>query len=355
MSQSFSLNKWNTDLMILKPRALQPGDTLGVFTPSSPGYIWNEGLFTNGLKNLENLGFKIKLGTVTSERLSEGYRSASAEKRAEEFMDLIKDPSVGGLISTIGGYNSSSLIPYLDFARIRLERKVICGYSDVASLHMAIQKFAGLSTIYGPAVMCWFGDWPNGCPESTESFLAATSIHREGARVVEPPRKWSNHKRNWENGDWQKIPRQWTESDGWRVLNRGTVEGQIVALNFNTCLSAAGTPYWPDLQDKILLLEDMEAAMTRTERGLRQLQYMDVFDKISGLIIGKPESYDQQGAPFGYEELFLEVVGSRQYPIVSNFDCGHTLPMISIPQLCWVRLTADDDHASFAFLEAGVE
>jgi len=81
---------------------------------------------------------------------------------------LLTDPEVAGLLSTIGGMNSSSMIPFLDFERIRQERKSICGFSDVTSLHMAILKFSGLRTVYGPSVMCRFGDWPHGIPESSE-------------------------------------------------------------------------------------------------------------------------------------------------------------------------------------------
>jgi muramoyltetrapeptide carboxypeptidase len=92
-------------------------------------------------------------------------------------MELIEDPAVDGLISTIGGMNSSSLIPYLDFDKIRKSRKIICGFSDVTSLHLAILKFSGLRTIYGPSVMCWFGDWPSGVMESQEWFLDATMRH----------------------------------------------------------------------------------------------------------------------------------------------------------------------------------
>ena len=85
-----------------KPKLLNRGDTLGVFTPSAPAYVANPGLFENGIKNLEALGFKIKLGNVTARRESQGYRSATPKNRAEEMMELIRDPTVNGLISTIG-------------------------------------------------------------------------------------------------------------------------------------------------------------------------------------------------------------------------------------------------------------
>ena len=134
------------------------------------------------------------------------------------------------------------------------------------------------------------------------------------------------------------------------MLSEGHVEAPVLAVNLNTLASAAGTSYWPDMEGKILLLEDMLAPLSRTERHLRHLQLMGVFEKLCGLIIGKPEFYDQEGAPFGYDDLFKEIIGPRSYPIVSNFDCGHTLPMVSIPQLSLVRLVARASGVSFEFL-----
>jgi len=335
-----------------KPYQLKKGDVIGVFTPSSPGYQWNEELFMRGVNYLEELGFKIKLGKVTAQRLSQGYRSASPQTRAEEFMELISDSEVHGLMSTIGGNNSSSMIPFLDFKAIRQRRKPICGFSDITSLHAAILKHARLRTFYGPSVMCWFGDWPQASPESTAWFLDAVQQHRSGERPVYAPDKWSNHKRNWVNGEWCTKPREWQVNDGWKILSEGVVEAEILAFNLNTILSAAGTRYWPDFKGKILIVEDMDAPQSRTERSLQQLSLIGVFDEIVGLIVSKPEEYDQQRAPFTYDDLINEVVGSRPYPIVTNFDCGHTIPIITIPQLSFVRLTARAGRGvDFVFLD----
>jgi muramoyltetrapeptide carboxypeptidase LdcA involved in peptidoglycan recycling len=331
---------------ILSPSSVKPGDTLGVFTPSSPGYAYNEGLFENGIQTLERLGFKVKLGALTAQRGSQGYRSGSPQERAQEFMDLITDPEVKGLISTIGGNNSSSMIPHLDFEKIRISRKLICGFSDVTSLHLAILKYAGLRTVYGPSIMCWFGEWPHGIQESNDWFLQAAMNPVSGLQKLSLPKKWSNHKRDWSNDDWKNLPRQWQENTGWKVLNPGTAQAPIVVCNFNTLMSSAGTSYWPDLEGKILLLEDMEAPFARTERHLRQLQLMGVFEKITGLIIGKPEFHNPSEAPFSYDDLFMEVIGKRNYPIISNFDCSHTVPMISIMQLSQVKIEAQDQMNS---------
>lgn len=341
---------------MIKAKKLNAGDTIGIFTPSFPGYAECEGLYLNGIRNLEKCGFNIVEGSVTAKRMNQGYRSASPQERAQEFMDLIYDPDVHGLISTIGGNNSSSMIPYLDFDAIRRSRKTICGYSDVTSLHASILTQSGLQTFYGPAVMCWFGDWPAGVPESTQWFLDAVMNHVDGSRTIAAPKKWSNHMRDWASGAWQKLEREWQNNSGWNALSSGSVTAPILALNLNTILCLAGTKYWPDMSGKILLIEDMDAPHATSERSFRQLQLMGVFEKISGLIVSKPEFFKQQNAPFGYDELIMEIVGQRDYPIVSNFDCGHTLPMITVPQMATVRLDAQaKGTVAFAFMDGSIQ
>ncbi|KYG66152.1 hypothetical protein AZI86_03565 [Bdellovibrio bacteriovorus] len=336
---------------LISPKRLKFGDTIGVFTPSSPAYNANPELFENGLRTLKNLGFNIKLGSLTNKRASQGYRSGSGEERAKEFMELIKDPDVDALVATIGGYNSSSMIPFLDYSAIKEERKPICGYSDVTSLHLAIMKFAGLRTYYGPAVMCWFGDWPSGIEESNKWFLDALMNHESGTRDINQPKRWSNHSRDWGNGDWKKLPREWQENRGWKVLQEGTATAPIIAANLNTLTSAAGTKYWPDLKGKILLIEEMDAPLMKEERSLRQLSLIGAFDELAGLIISKPEFFSTDGAAFTYDDLIIDIVGKRTYPIISNFDCGHTVPMITIPQGVRTHLKAETTEVKFQFIE----
>jgi len=341
---------------LLKPFKLSPGDTIGVCTPSSPAYKANEELFATGVKNLEKLGFKVKLGFLTQKRASQGYRSGTPEDRAKEFMDLIKDNEVKAIISTIGGNNSSSMIPFLDFELIREKRKIFCGYSDVTSLHLAILRYAGLKTMYGPAVMTWFGDYPNGIEDSTKSFMEAVTQTNVTERELIKFSRWSNHFRDWGNGDWKNVQREWKENKGWKVLSPGVVEAEIVVVNLNTVCAAAGTEFFPDVEGKILLIEEMSAPWSNEERNLRQLQLMGVFDKIKGLIYGKPEMPNDEGAPFTIDELLMEVVGKRDYPIISEFDCSHTVPMYTIQERSKVKLIAKEEYDSqFFVLESFVE
>lgn len=329
---------------ILRPRPLMPGETVGICTPSTPANVLYRKKYLHGISQVESLGFNTLEGSLTASRRTQGYRAGTPQERAGEFMELILNPEVRCIITTIGGNNSSSMIPYLDFDAIRANPKIVCGYSDITSLHLALLAYSGLSTFYGPAVMPSFGEWPTMLPETKDSFLDAVQRHRSGSRTLNPPTRWSNHFRDAKTDAWKTEPRHYEPNPGWRVLNSGAASGPIVAANLNTLLTSAGTSYFPNLDGVVLMIEDAVAPIMIEERGLRQLDLMGVFDRITGLIVGKPEVYRSEGAPFSYDDLILEVVGPREYPIVSEFDCSHTCPMLTIAQMTPITLTAREGY-----------
>lgn len=323
------------------PPTIKKGETIGICTPSMPAYSISNEVFENGLKNIEKADFKVRLGSLTKNRASEGYRSAGPEERAKELMDLFIDPSVKAILATIGGMNSNSLIPYLDFEVIKRNPKIFCGYSDITSLHLSIMKYSNLATYYGPGLMPHWSEYPDAVNDSTQSFLEALEPKE---RILKPFSKWSNHSRDWQTDAWKTLPRQWNHNTGWKILNPGKVTAPVLLCNLNTLISAAGTDYFPDVQGKVLLIEEMDAPLSKEERSLRQLQLMGVFDKIDGLIMGKPENLKLEGAPFGLDELLMEIVGLRKYPIISGFDCSHTIPMHTIRQQSLISFEANGDY-----------
>ncbi len=73
--------------------------------------------------------FVLVEGSLTGQ--SDKYRSGSIQDRAEELNQLIRDPSVRCIMLTIGGTNSNSLLPYIDYEALKSDPKIIIGYSDV--------------------------------------------------------------------------------------------------------------------------------------------------------------------------------------------------------------------------------
>lgn len=330
-------------MRLLRPPALCPGDTIGIFTPSVPGHVLFPEKYRHGLEVLRRLGFRVVEGALTRSGAAQGYRSGTPEARARELMDLVLDPTVHGLVATMGGFNSSSLIPHLDFDAIRAHPKVLCGFSDITALHLAFLAHAGVRTFHGPAVVTSFAEWPDVLEETRDSFLAAVSGHRSGRRALTPPTRWSNHFRDARTDAWKDEPRKFEEHRGWRSLRPGEARAPIVIGNLETLLAAAGTPSFPELDGRILVVEQLTAGLAVEERSFRQLERMGVLDRIAGLVVGRPEFFDGQGAPFGYDELVLEIAGPHgQYPIVTNFDSGHGHPMLTLAEMTEVSVTAGE-------------
>ncbi|MEH8129082.1 LD-carboxypeptidase [Aeromonas veronii] len=155
-------------MTLLVPPLLRRGDTIAFFSPSSAATAWAPNRFTRAKAFLEGQGFRLKAGSLTGQQ--DHWRSGSIVARAEELNALIRDPEVRCIMSVIGGSNSNSLLPYLDFEALRRDPKIIVGYSDVTALLLGIHAQTGLVTFYGPALVASFGELPPLVDETLASF-----------------------------------------------------------------------------------------------------------------------------------------------------------------------------------------
>ncbi|MBS9773746.1 MAG: hypothetical protein KGV59_01130, partial [Tenacibaculum sp.] len=64
------------------------------------------------------------------------------------------------------------------------------------------------------------------------------------------------------------------------------------------------------------------------------------FDKIGGLILGKHEQFNDRSSNRKPYEILQEVIGDRNYPILAEYDCAHTHPLITLPIGVQVKLDA---------------
>src|ERR671924_164301 len=172
---------------LLRPAALQRGDTIGVVAPSSSP---REGWLSRGVKALERAGFNV---LVDSELLTlRRFLRREDERRAENFMSMWADPRIKAVIGGTGGYGAVRMIPHLEPELFRLHPKAFVGYSDVTALHLWLNRRAGLRTFHGPTV----DDLVPGTRDPSLSSLLtalttpcpATRLGRGVARAVRPGR-----------------------------------------------------------------------------------------------------------------------------------------------------------------------
>ncbi|WP_342608880.1 S66 peptidase family protein [Vibrio tritonius] len=309
----------------LAPR-LKVGDTIGFFSPSSPATVFAPNRFARAKTYLEQQGFTLKAGLLTGK--DDNYRSGSIQQRAEELNQLIRDPAVRCIISTIGGSNSNSILPYIDYAALKNDPKIIIGYSDVTALLLGIYAQTGLVTYYGPALVASFGELPPLVDQTFASFKDLLCDVPALPYVYTMPRYWTDVRVGWEN----QVEEKPVSANHWEFRGEGKISGRLIGGNLNTMAGIWGSPYMPEVeQGDILLIEDSLKGIETVERSFAHLKLCGVFDKVAAVILGKHEGFDHRETYRSPYDVLLEVLNGQQVPIVNGFDSCHTHPMLTTP------------------------
>ena len=312
---------------------LRKGDTIGIFSPSSPITYNCPNRFRRGKEFLESKGFRILEGNLTGK--ADFYRSGRIEERAHELNELIRDPNVKCIMSTIGGMNSNSILPYIDYEAFKKNPKIIIGYSDVTAILLAIYSKTGITTYYGPALVASFGELEPFVDKTYEYFKDITTNQIENSKTLEMPKYWTEEYINWENQDRVKEGRE----NEWIGVYEGIATGRLIGGNLNTMQGIWGTEYMPEIKyGDILFIEDSLKDAAIIERSFSLLKLSGVFDKISGIILGKHELFDDLKTGRKPYEILLEVLGDRKIPFLADFDCCHTHPMMTLQIGCTIKL-----------------
>lgn len=144
-----------------------------------------------------------------------------------------------------------------------------------------------------------------------------------------------------------KTKEEIENSNEWVTVSTGKVKGRLIGGNFNTITGIWGSIYMPEiLEGDILLLEDGSKNASITERSFSLLKLNGVFDKVKGIILGKHNSYDDEGSKRKPYEILLEVLGDTNIPILSEFDCSHTSPLLTLPIGVEIELDATNKNVS---------
>lgn len=318
------------------PAKLKRGDIIAVFSPSSPATVTAETRYLRGKAYLEGKGFIVREGMLTGKR--DFYRSGTIAQRAEEFNALLRDPEVRCVMAAIGGMNSNSLLPYIDYDAIRHDPKIIIGYSDVTALLLGIYAKTGLTTYYGPAVVASFGELPPFVDETFEYFSDIVTGRSALPHTLPTPESWTDEFISWQTQDRSKTP----VKNRLVTVSPGKAAGRLIGGNLNTMQGIWGTEYMPQIESgDILLIEDSLKDAADAERSFSLLKLSGVFDRIGGLILGKHEKFDDLGTGRMPHEILQEVMGEARFPVLAQFDCCHTHPMLTLPIGCNALLDAD--------------
>jgi len=314
---------------------LKVGVSIGIFSPSAPITYSRPNRFKRSKEYLQSKGFKIVEGNLTGKY--EFYRSGSIKARAQELNTLIRNPEIKCIMSTIGGMNSNSILPYIDYDAFKRNPKIIIGYSDVTAILLAIYAQTGISTYYGPALVASFGELSPFVDWTYQYFKEVLIDEMQFPYVFQTPEYWTDEQINWETQDKSKEKRE----NQCITVYEGTARGRVIGGNLNTMQGIWGSKYMPEIKDgDILFIEDSLKDSATIERSFSFLKVNGILDRISGIILGKHELFDDLKTGRKPYEILLEVLGDIKVPFIADFDCCHTHPMMTLPLGCEIELDA---------------
>jgi muramoyltetrapeptide carboxypeptidase len=288
-------------MTVLKPRAIRPGDTVGIVSTSSPV---TEAELARLTGYLQARGYRVKLADGVRDRL--GYFAGSAERRAAGVMAMFADPEVAMVLPATGGTGAHHLVDRLDYDLIRAHPKLFAGFSDPTILNSAILGSAGLATLYGATGLQFFQDEIE--PGTERGFWALASGPVAGTEV-------GGH-------DWHVHRRGFTG---------GAVSGPVIAGTLWSVFVLAGTRWMPPSAGAVLVLESRRATYELADVVLTKLRLAGVLDDLAALIIGAPAGWEPEEAPdHDVDELILRTVGGT-FPVITNVPCGHQMRRIQFP------------------------
>ena len=315
---------------------LQEGDEVRIVSPAvSLGFI-PEDQKSMARERLEGLG--LRLSFSTNAEVMDRFDSSPVEARVSDLHEAFADSGVRGILTTLGGYNSNGLLGYLNYDLIRANPKIFCGFSDITALATAIQARTSLVTYSGP-YFTTFG-MQHGIDYTMEYFERC--LMREEPLEVLPADHWSDDLwyQDQDNRDFVPNP-------GYEIMYEGEAERKLLGGNLGTLCLLFGTPYMPDLEGSILLLEDDEEVnAVHFDRGLQSLIHQLGFEGVQGIVFGKFQraSNMDQDALTAIVESKRELYGMP----VAGASFGHTTPQFTFPIGGYGRLQAGEETAQLS-------
>lgn len=287
---------------------LSIGDSIGIIAPSS-GFGLNDSI-SPACEMLQQMGFQI----VLADNLQSSYRymAGNDQERAAATNSMIADSSIKALLCLRGGAGSTRILDYLDFSLLQKNPKPIIGLSDSTAL-----QNAAFSLTENP---------------SLTGFLPLYDTHDDKVNsfmVQELHSALLDNDHNLISGN---------------CLSSGSVSGKIVGGCLSTFTLLCGTIYFPDLTNKILLLEDVGEKTYKIDLMFNQLKQQPNFNKIKGIILGSFTNCEiKDNFDGGIADCIADFTKDLNIPIITDFAYGHIPQRHILPLGITVNMTASSE------------
>lgn len=348
-----------SDHILARPRRLVAGDRIAAVTPSWGGPGQFPARYEAGKRQLEAT-FGVHLVEMAHTLAPPEWVAANPQARAQDLMEAFADPSIAGIIATIGGEDCIRLVPCLDLDVIRNNPKVFVGFSDTTSLHLACRA-AGLSSFYGPSILAGFAENGGMHGYTVEALRRALFLPDPIGPIPPNEEGWTAERLHWGDPALQQRRRKLEPAASPRILQgEGSVTGRLLGGCAEVLEMAKGTSWWPPLEawrGTILFYETSEDAPPPgyVRYWMRNYAAQGILQELSGILIARCDPKGDGTYQAAIEAAIIESLveaGRPQLPVLTGLDFGHTQPMLTLPYGALARI--DCATATLTVLEPGV-
>lgn len=283
------------------------------------GYCINQTAARLGVARLEEAGHQVTQTNIIQRR-HQRFAGSEAERLAD-INDLALLSGKNQIVMPVrGGYGASRLLADIDWsaliARQQHDPLLICGHSDFTAIQFGLLAKGNVITFSGPMLAGNFGA-PTLDSFTEEHFWRAL---RNATYTVE----------------WQ--------GDGPDCVAEGTLWGGNLAM----INSLIGTPWMPEIEGGILVLEDINEHPFRVERMLLQLLHAGILPRQRAIVLGSFSGAQANDYDAGYcLNTMYDYLRSRlSIPVISGLDFGHEQRTVTLALGAKARLTHHVAHST---------
>lgn len=294
---------------MVKPARLAAQDAVALLAPASPART--KALIARGLRSLRDLGFHPRL-SPSADRAC-GYLAGSDRQRARDFRAAWTNPAIRAVFCVRGGYGSSRMLEQFDCALAARHPKVFVGFSDITTLHLALQAKA-VTSFWGPM------------PGTEEGFSGFARHWLQKALMEAKPLG--------------ELPLANTAQP--ECLRSGRAQGRITGGTLSLLAASLGTPYEIETRGRIVFLEDVGEEPYRLDRMLTQLLAAGKLRDAAGIALGVFEQCEPCDArrSWSVRDVLADRLRPLKIPVFSGLAIGHIADQVTMPYGVLARLDA---------------
>lgn len=313
--------------VIIYPEKIKPNDTIAITAVSMPANVEKIDLAIDNLKELE-----LKVIETKNVR-SDGIVSSEGKERAEELLELYKNPDVKYIIAARGGEFLMEMLPYLDEHKdiIKNNPKWFQGFSDPSLLNLYITTNFNIATINMENVSEYAMKPRFKSIQNSLEFI----FSNEKEFIQESFDKYQKEEFEYGNTKGYNL----TEDNIYECEQGNvTFKGRIIGGCIDTFNLIAGTKMDNiknfvsqfDEEGVIWYFDNCELSPCEFYRRLWYMDQMGYFKNVNGFLIGRSFVQRNDNDSFGFKSAVERALKKFNVPIIYNVDIGHIPPQMYI-------------------------